>query len=152
MSDDNDRSSAGSNTEPATATVDTPEVAELEADIARTREELAQTVDQLAAKLDVKTRIRNRVSETRDAATVQVRSVRDRLTGVDGKPTPAALSIGGGVVAAIAAVVLVKLWIRPSRRQRQAAGADVRQAHRRGQHRRRLPARRRHIPRRPGRP
>ena len=119
MSDDNDRSSAGSNTEPATATVDTPEVAELEADIARTREELAQTVDQLAAKLDVKTRIRNRVSETKDVATVQVRSMRDHLTGIDGKPAPTALSIGGGVVAAIAAVVLVRLWTRPSSTRRR---------------------------------
>ena len=115
MNDDNDRPATGSTTEPATATVDTPDVAELEAGIARTREELAQTVDQLAAKLDVKTRIRNRVSETRDVATIQVRLLRDRLTGVDGKPTPTALSLGGGIVAAVAAVVLVKLWIRPSR-------------------------------------
>ena len=115
MNDDNDRPATDSTTEPATATVDTPDVAELEAGIARTREELAQTVDQLAAKLDVKTRIRNRVSETRDVATIQVRLLRDRLTGVDGKPTPTALSFGGGIVAAVAAVVLVKLWIRPSR-------------------------------------
>ena len=118
MSDDNDRSSAGSNTDTATATVDT-DVAEVEAGIARTREALALTVDQLAAKLDVKTRIRNRVSETRDLATVQVRSMRDRLTGIDGKPAPTALSVGGGIVAAIAAVVLVRLWTRPSSTRRR---------------------------------
>jgi len=114
---DNSAGSAGENTDNPTPSTETPEMAELEADIARTREELADTVDQLTAKLDVKTRIRNRVSQTKDAATVQVRSVRNHVTGVDGKPTPAVLSIGGGVVAAIAAVVLVRLWIRPSKRR-----------------------------------
>ena len=72
-------------------------MAELEADIARTREELADTVDQLAAKLDVKTRIRNRVTEAKDAATAQVQSARQHLVGVDGKPRPATLSVGGAV-------------------------------------------------------
>lgn len=122
MSDDNARPSTSSSTETATDSADAPEIGELEADIARTREELAHTVDQLAAKLDVKTRLRNRVTETRDAATVQLRSARNHLVGVDGKPRPAALSVGGGVVAAIAAVVLVRLWIRPSRRSRRRRG------------------------------
>ena len=53
----------------ATDPADAPEVDALEADIARTRQDLAHTVDLLAAKLDIKTRIRNRVAETRDAAT-----------------------------------------------------------------------------------
>jgi hypothetical protein len=97
---------------------DSPETAELEAEIARTREELAQTVDQLAAKLDVKSRVRARVSETRDAAASQVRSVRERATDSDGKPTPAALSIGGGVVAGIVVVVVVGWWVRSARRSR----------------------------------
>ena len=60
-------------------------MAELEADIARTREDLADTVDQLTAKLDVKTRIRNRAAEAKDAATVQVRAARQQLVDVDGK-------------------------------------------------------------------
>jgi hypothetical protein len=115
MSDENARPATASNAQTATEVVDPPDVAELEADIARRREELAHTVDQLAAKLDVKSRMRNRVTETKDAATYQVRSFRDRVTGDDGKPTPAALSIGGVVVAAIAVVVLVKLWFRSSR-------------------------------------
>jgi len=97
----------------------TPEMAELEADIARTRQELADTVDQLTAKLDVKTRVRNRAVEAKDAASVQVQSARQRLVDTDGKPRPAAFGIGGGVFAAIAAVVLVKLWQRPARRPRR---------------------------------
>jgi Protein of unknown function (DUF3618) len=122
MNDLNAPPATGSNSETATQDVDTSDVAELEADIARTRDELAHTVDQLAAKLDVKTRIRNRAVETKDAATYQVRSVRKNLTDDDGKPTPTALSIGGGVVAAIAAVVLIRLWRRPSRTSSRRRG------------------------------
>ncbi len=107
--------SAGENTDSPPAVTSTPEMSELEADIARTREELADTVDQLTAKLDVKTRVRNRATEVKDAATVQVQSARQHLVGVDGKPRPAALGTGGGVLAATAAVILVRVWLRPSR-------------------------------------
>ena len=72
----------------------TPDAAVLQAEIERTREELAQTVDQLAAKLDVKSR------------------VRDRVTSPDGKPTPAVTSVGAGVIAGLAAMVLIWLWGR----------------------------------------
>ena len=90
----------------------TPEMAELEADIARTRAELADTVDQLTAKLDVKTRVRHRATEVKDAATAQVQSARQQLVRADGRPRPGVLGVGGGVLAAVAAVVLVKLWRR----------------------------------------
>jgi hypothetical protein len=100
----------------------TPEMAELEADIARTREELADTVDQLTAKFDVKTRMRNRAIEAKDAATVQLQSARQQLIGVDGKPRPRAVGIGGGVLAAVAAVLLVKLWQRPRGRTSRRRG------------------------------
>ena len=97
----------------------------LEADIARTRQDLAHTVDLLAAKLDMKTRIRNRVAETREAATAQAQTARTYLVGVDGKPTPAVMSVGGGMFAALAAVVLVRLWMRPSRRHNRGGGVDA---------------------------
>lgn len=71
-----------------------PEAAALQAEIERTREDLAETVDQLAAKLDVKSR------------------VRDKVTSADGKPTPAVTSVGAGVVAGLAAIVLLWLWGR----------------------------------------
>jgi hypothetical protein len=114
--------SAGSNTENAAEATAAPELAELEADIARTREDLADTVDQLTAKLDVKTRVRNRAAEAKDAATVQVRSARRHLIDLDGKPRPTALGAGGGVLAAIVAVILVKLWQRPPRRPSRRRG------------------------------
>ena len=71
-----------------------PEAAALQAEIERTREELAQTVDQLAAKLDVKSR------------------VRDKVTSPDGKPTPALTSAGAGIVAGLAAMFILWLWGR----------------------------------------
>ena len=64
--------------------------ADIEADIARQRDELAQTVDQLTHKLDVKAQAKERAAQ-----------VADRATTDDGKPRP------GLVAAATAAVLLV---------------------------------------------
>ena len=119
MNDNNRETSTGPNTEDPSVVTDPAEPSEvdaLEADIARTRQDLAHTVDQLAAKLDMKTRIRNRVAETREAATAQAQTARTYLVGVDGKPRPAAMSVGGGILAGLAALVLVRLWMRPSTR------------------------------------
>lgn len=91
-----------------------PEMVELQTDIERTRADLANTVDQLTAKLDMKTRVRNRVADTKDKATAQLRNLQDRATDDDGKPTPATRGIGGGVLAALAAVLLLALWRRNS--------------------------------------
>jgi hypothetical protein len=119
MTDVNGRHTASTEPDNSEDDADAPEVAALQADIERTREELAQTVDQLTAKLDVKTRARARAVETRDRAVAQVQSLReraaDRATDEDGKPTPVAITIGGGVVAGLAAVVLVLMWRRSSR-------------------------------------
>jgi Protein of unknown function (DUF3618) len=89
-----------------------PEMVELQADIERTRADLANTVDQLTAKLDVKTRVRNRVADTKDKATAQLRNMQDRATDDDGKPTTVTRGIGGGVLAALVAVLLLALWRR----------------------------------------
>ncbi len=62
----------------------------LEADIEQTREELAETVDLLAAKFDVKAR------------------VRDRVTTDDGKPKPVVLAAAGFMVAAVVAYVVLR--------------------------------------------
>lgn len=71
---------------------------EIEADIARTRAELAHTVDELTARFDVKARVQERVQE-----------VRDRATDDRGRPTPATMAIGGAVVVAI---VVTVIWRR----------------------------------------
>ena len=71
--------------------------AELEAEVARQREELAQTVDQLTHKLDVKTQAKERAAR-----------VADRATTDDGRPRPEL------VAAAVTAVLLagVLVWWR----------------------------------------
>lgn len=119
MTDINGRHAATTDPDKNEGDADAPEVAVLQADIERTREELAQTVDQLTAKLDVKSRVRDRAIETKDRAAAQLQSLREqaaeRATDDDGKPTPVAMSIGGGVLAGLAAVVLVLMWRRSSR-------------------------------------
>ena len=72
-------------TDPTTATTE-----ELEARIEQQREQLADTVDQLTHKLDVKTQAKERVAR-----------VADRATTDEGRPRPELIA------AATAAVLLV---------------------------------------------
>ena len=71
---------------------------EIQADIEQQRERLAQTVDQLTHKLDVKEQARSKAAE-----------VRDRATTETGKPRPELLS---ATAAVIAGVVLFAWWRR----------------------------------------
>ena len=63
----------------------------LEQDIARQRAELAETVDALHAKLDVKTR------------------VKDGLTTDAGKPRPQVLAVAVVALAAVGGLVVLRL-------------------------------------------
>ena len=74
----------------------TPE--QLEAEIAVQREQLAETVDQLAARLDVKSQAQQKVAAIKESATTDT-----------GKPRTEVLAAAGSLVAM--AVVLV-LWRR----------------------------------------
>jgi hypothetical protein len=74
----------------------TPE--QIEAEIAVQRERLAGTVDELAARLDVKARAQDKVASLRDSATTDT-----------GSPRPEVLAAAGSLLAM--AVVLV-LWRR----------------------------------------
>ena len=71
----------------------TPE--ELEADVARQREQLAETVDDLAARLDVKSQAQQKVAALKDSATT-----------ADGSPRPEVLAAAGSL-AAMALVLIV---------------------------------------------
>ena len=73
----------------------TPE--EIQADIERQREHLAQTVDQLSHKLDVKAQAKEKAAE-----------VRDRATTDSGKPRPEVI----GVAAAVVLGVGLLIWLR----------------------------------------
>lgn len=67
---------------------------EIEADIEQQREQLAQTVDALSAKLDVKSQ-----------AQAKVHDVADRATTADGKPRPEVLAAGAAVLVAVGLLV-----------------------------------------------
>lgn len=75
-----------------------PEV--IEADIARQREQLAATVDELQHRLDVKTQAKQKVAEVKDCATTDT-----------GKPRP---ELAVAVVAVVALVGLA-IWRRSHR-------------------------------------
>ena len=95
--------------------------AELRQDIERTRQQLGETVEALAAKADVKSRAREKVdqvkeqvtaraSQAREQATARASQAREQATADDGRTNQAALA------AAVAAVVLtcvaIVLWRR----------------------------------------
>lgn len=87
-------------------------VAEIQADIEKTRDELGQTVEALAAKTDVKARAHDKATETKErvaekAHTAQA-ATRDALTDDRGAVKPA-IPIA---VGALAVVVGVVLWRR----------------------------------------
>jgi hypothetical protein len=68
--------------------------AAIERDIARQRDQLAQTVDALGHKLDVKARAEAKAADLRDAATTE-----------SGMPRPELWAAGAALVAGIAALV-----------------------------------------------
>ena len=85
----------------------TPE--EIQADIERTRADLAQTVDKISARLDVRARLRHRMLDARDVAAQRLRVVRRRAGDVRTKASPR-IGIGSGILAAALAVVVVTWW------------------------------------------
>jgi uncharacterized protein DUF3618 len=73
---------------------------DIQADIEQQREHLAETVDQLAHKLDVKAQGKAKVED-----------LKDRATTDDGKPRP---EVVAGAAAVFAAFVLLVWWRRRS--------------------------------------
>jgi len=81
----------------------TPE--ELEAEIAVQREQLADTVDALSAKLDVKAQARAKVEDAKASTVAKVADVKDRATTPDGRPRPDLLVFGATVLVVTVALV-----------------------------------------------
>jgi hypothetical protein len=71
---------------------------QLAAEIAVQREQLAHTVDELAAKLDVKSQARRKVADLKDSATTE-----------SGAPRPEVLAAAGSLLAM---TVVLLLWRR----------------------------------------
>lgn len=72
----------------------TDRTAQLEADIAAQRDHLAETVDQLTHKLDVKAQAKERAAD-----------VKDRATTDSGRPRPELLAAVGGALVLIGLLV-----------------------------------------------
>lgn len=95
-------------TPPATPPQDDADA--IQADIEQTRERLADTVDQLQAKLDVKSRAS---AGAHDAAEKAKATVVDS----DGRPRPVALGAAGAVLVGVITVVAVTVWRRRQARR-----------------------------------
>lgn len=106
------------------------EVAALRADIARTRADLGDTVEELAGRVDVKARAKEAVDEAKHRSSLAVAQVRDRAAqfGKELRADPAATAkrtanrIGGSVRSrprawAVSAAALVAVALLVARRR-----------------------------------
>ncbi len=96
-------------------------VEEIESDIARTRENLGNTVDELTQKLDVKAQAQHKVHDIKERAGEQVHTAQVRggealnhakatVTNDQGKVTPAIPAVGAAVL--VAAALALVMWRR----------------------------------------
>lgn len=111
MSDDQPTTDSGTN-DPAPRS---PEVAAIEADLEATRERLAGTIDALGAKLDVKTRTQDKVSEVKTRTQDKVSEVRTRTQEKVGQVQDehgTEVAIAAGTVLAL--VISYIVWRRRS--------------------------------------
>ena len=92
-------------------------VEEIESDIAQTRENLGDTVDELTQKLDVKAQAQHKVHDIKERAGEQVHTAQVRggealshakatVTNDQGKVKPVVPVVGAAVLVAVLAVVL----------------------------------------------
>lgn len=95
-----------------------PAMVDIQEDIERTRQELANTVDALSAKLDFKARAGQRVATTKEQAVQRARvarlkaahlaaRAREDATDDHGRPKPA---VTAGVVIVVVAVTAAAVW------------------------------------------
>ncbi|CAM3170856.1 DUF3618 domain-containing protein [Nocardioides dubius] len=86
----------------------TPEsVAAAEHAVEQARADVAETLDALAAKFDVKARATERAHATADAAKEQAHLLADRVTTERGGPEPWLIAAAVGVVVGIVGVVVL---------------------------------------------
>ncbi len=87
----------------------TPE--EIQEDIEQQREQLAQTVDQLGHKLDVKAQGKAKVEDVKAQTQAKLAEAKELSTTDDGKPRPEVI----GAAAAVAVGVAMIIWLRQRR-------------------------------------
>ena len=99
-----------------------PDVEQLQAEIEQNRSQLGETVDALSARLDVKSRAKVKLDESKQRAAARFDAGRTRArdlsgrgraaaTTADGKPAPAVLA-GAGLAVASLALTGVLVWMR----------------------------------------
>ncbi|MEV3926197.1 DUF3618 domain-containing protein [Actinomadura coerulea] len=88
---------------------------ELRQEVDRARHELGETVEQLAAKADVKAMAREKVGQARDRARDTAASAWEAASSEEGK---ARARQGGVVIASAGAVALGAVWLRRRRTSR----------------------------------
>jgi hypothetical protein len=100
-------------------TAEKPTADEIAADIAETRERLAGSVDQLAAKLDVKAQAQQKVDDTRAKAQAKVRQTKAQVVAGSRTLADRFLALSRPVQAGVGAVPLALLLIVIVRRARR---------------------------------
>jgi hypothetical protein len=85
--------------------------AELRAEIARTRDDLGETAAALAARTDVKARLRAKATDVAGRTTALAGTARDRVATTVRRPVPVAV-----ITAAFSAAAVALVLIRRSRR------------------------------------
>lgn len=99
---------------PITGTVAAPPptAKQLEAEIERTREQLGETVQELAARADVKSRAQAKAAQVRSNAAARAKTVRGQAAGTAGVAREHWIPLAGAAgVLALGALVL-SLWKR----------------------------------------
>jgi len=87
----------------------TPE--EIQEDIEQQREQLAQTVDQLGHKLDVKAQGKAKVEDVKAQTQAKLAEAKELSTTDDGKPRPEVIGAAAAVVVGVAMII----WLRRRR-------------------------------------
>ena len=87
----------------------TPE--EIQEDIEQQREQLAQTVDQLGHKLDVKAQSKTKVEDVKAQTQAKLAEAKEFSTTDDGKPRPEVIGAAAAVVVGVAMII----WLRRRR-------------------------------------
>lgn len=77
---------------------------EIQADIAKTRQELGETVSALADKADVKAQVQAKVADTKQIAVERAHTVQETVRRNPG--------LDAGVLLGLAAVIGVIIWVR----------------------------------------
>src|SRR5689334_14202360 len=90
--------------------------AAIQADIEQTREQLAQTVDALSHKLDVKEQARHKVDETKERARQKVDTTKTRVVETSQVARQKAAEIPPPVIA-VTVVALISLIVWRRRRR-----------------------------------